>query len=215
LKQLALVAELARPLAHECNNFLNNLLLQLAISEKSFPESSRAEWANIRREGKKLASLFQQWQRQHKPSAEKPTKIELHELMQALVDEARAESAVPEYLVRPGEEPLFLEGRKPEVQHLFSLLLRYAAAAQRSNGPDRERIEIELAKDGTRALTRLHYAGAQWADFDEVASSDRATLSLRALACKALVERLGGNIRMEADPNRGAVLIVDLARIVP
>src|ERR1700722_17728386 len=91
LKHLAMLGELARPLTHECNNFLNNLLLQLALSEKSFPEPLQQEWANIRREGRKLAGLLQQWQRHRQPCPEGPTKFNLNEVIQEIVDEICSE----------------------------------------------------------------------------------------------------------------------------
>src|ERR1017187_1272415 len=153
LKQLAMQAELARPLAHECNNFLNNLLLQLAISEKSFPESSRAEWANLRREGKKLASLFQQWQRLRKQSSEGPTKIELNQLVQETIADLRAESSAIQLLLRPAAEPLWLLGFAGEVQRLVSLLLRHAIGVLESSGVPA--LEMELGKSQDRIVLRL------------------------------------------------------------
>ena len=215
LEQLALLAELARPLAHECNNFLNNLMLQLALSEKAFPESCRAEWANIRREGKKLASLFQQWQRQRKQSPEDPQRIDLNELVHDTVEELRSELPALVFHVRPAGLPLWLSGYAGEAHSLISLLLRYAVAALQRTGAENPAIEIQLATNRDRILLRLFEAGVsdaklQWADFDDLASSERATLSLHALTCKSLVERLEGNIRIEpgADPRR--ILAVDL-----
>jgi len=210
LKQLALSVELARPLAHECNNFLNNLLLQLAISEKSFPESSRTEWANIRREGRKLADLFQQWQRQNKNRTEDRARFELTQVIEHLVDELRSDWPAIVFLVRRSTAPLLFNGRQSDVQSLFSLLLRYAASGLRMNGSDSSTIELQLDSSGDRIQVRLLHAGADWKDFDEIASFERTSLSLPALACKSLVERLEGTATLTSDPNEGKMLVIDL-----
>lgn len=212
LKQLAMLAELARPLSHECNNFLNNLLLQLAISEKSFPESSRAEWANLRTEGKKLANLFQQWQRQRKQSCSEPATIELNQLIHEIVAELRSASAT--LRVYPSDEPLCLTGFRVEVHCLVTLLLRYAMGPLQGDG-DSPAIDIRLEKTRDRIELRLLVIGTadaqhQWADFDDLASSERKTLSLCALTCKSLVDRLEGSIRITRDANGRKMLTVDL-----
>ena len=206
LQQLAMLAELARPLTHECNNFLNNLLLQVAISEKSFPESSRAEWANIRREGKKLASLFQQWQRHRKPPSERPTTVELHSLIQEAIEELRSESAAIQFFLQPPAEALAIMGSATEVQRLCSLLLHYAVACAHSGVVENPTIEIQIERNQNRIFLRFVDASPvdanlRWVDFDDLATSDRITLSLPALACKSLVERLQGNVCLENLPN--------------
>lgn len=213
-KQLALLVELARPLTHECNNFLNNLLLQLAISEKSFPEPARSEWANIRREGKKLANLFQQWQRHRRHSFEVPTSIDLNQLVQETLEELRSESSTLQFHLEPTDEPIRLTVSAGEVQRLLSLLLQYSIAELRNGGVDIPAISIQLEKSRDRVLLRLGDAGKagatlRWADFDELASSDRTTLSLTALTCKSMVDRLEGTIRLEQDVQGCMVLTVD------
>jgi len=215
LKQLAMLAELARPLSHECNNFLNNLLMQLAISEKSFPESSRAEWANIRSEGRKLANLFQQWQRQRKQSCDGPTKIEFNQLIQETAAELRLESGTVQLLVQPAEGPLWVKGFTGDVQCLVTLLLRYALAALQGSGDADPAIDIHLGESHGRIVFRLLVVGAPggkvlWADFDDVPSSERITLSLPALTCKSLADRLEGSIRIERDAHGRRLLAVEL-----
>src|ERR1017187_1497862 len=155
LKHLAMLAEQGRPLAHECNNFLNNLLLHLAITEKSVPEPARAEWANIRREGKKLASLFQQWQRQRGQISEGPTEFDVNQLIDKVVEELRSESSAVELFVRPAQELLWTTGCTGEVQRLVSLLLRYAVAALQNSRVEPLVLEVQLEKRRDRILLRL------------------------------------------------------------
>jgi signal transduction histidine kinase len=53
---------LAGPVTHEFNNFLNVVLLQVAVLEQEMPERRRGEFAVIRQQGKHVAELVRQWQ---------------------------------------------------------------------------------------------------------------------------------------------------------
>src|SRR5262249_40962623 len=59
---LADVGEMAGPLAHEFNNFLNVVLLQLAVLEQEVPENLRQQLESVGRQGKSAAALIRQWQ---------------------------------------------------------------------------------------------------------------------------------------------------------
>ena len=210
LEQLALLAELARPIAHETNNFLNNLLLQLAISENSFPEPIRSDWRSIRREGRKLADLLQQWQRQRRPSAEEPGTIDVNKVMQEMVQTLRSEAGAIEIVFAPASDALWVAGLTGDVQRLCFLLLRYTLEG--CTGPA---IEIRLEKSQKRMILRILDVHArapdgQWSDFNDIAPTDRPTLSLAALTCRSLVERLGGRIGIENDVKGRFSLAIDL-----
>ena len=53
-EQSAFLAELAGPLVHESNNFLNNLFLHMALFQEHLPDQRRADCDNVRKEGKQL-----------------------------------------------------------------------------------------------------------------------------------------------------------------
>lgn len=59
---LACIAALASPVTHEFNNFLNLVLLQVAVLQLQTSGAFGDELAAIRRQGRSLASLIQQWQ---------------------------------------------------------------------------------------------------------------------------------------------------------
>jgi hypothetical protein len=59
---LACIAALASPVTHEFNNFLNLVLLQVAVLQQQAPSAFGDELAAIRRQGRSLAGLIQQWQ---------------------------------------------------------------------------------------------------------------------------------------------------------
>jgi signal transduction histidine kinase len=214
LEDMAFLAELARPLAHETNNFLNNLLLQLAISEKAIPEPYRSDWRNIRSEGEKLADLLQQWQRQRKHSERGPGRIDLNQVMQDAVAAQRTEAQTTKLVFAPLRESAWIRGFMPAVSCLCSLLVRVAVEDSEANGA--AGIEFRLERIQQRILFRLVDAEAtspelsRWSDFEDVASSQRRAVSLPALCCRSLVDHLGGSIRIEKDGRGRMVLVVDL-----
>ena len=214
LEQMAFLAELARPVAHETNNFLNNLLLQLAISEKTIPEPYRSDWRNIRREGKKLADLLQQWQRHRKLAGAAPGKIDLNQIMEEAVAAQRAEARAIQLVLTTAREPSWIRAFLTDVRCLCFLLTRYALEG--SEGSAAGGVEIRMERTQQRILLRMFDTESsspellRWFDFEDVAPTERHTLSLPALCCRSLVERLGGSIRIEKDGKARMVLLVDL-----
>src|SRR5262249_17329357 len=67
---LANTGELSGPLTHEFNNFLNIVLLHVALLEAEIPEKRRPELIELRRQGGNMTSLvkqFQQYRRRLQP----------------------------------------------------------------------------------------------------------------------------------------------------
>ncbi len=213
LEQLALVAELARPLVHECNNFLNNLLLQMAISENDFPEAVRADWKRIREDGRGLAYLLKEWQRQRKSSSGCAEKTELNSIMQEIQEDLSTEESPVHLTVRLAPEPLWLSVSAGEIRRLCRLLLRYAISVFESDGNSCRALEIQSKKTGTKILFQIHDPSAatsalNWADFD-VATGRTTLLFLIAATCKGLMERHGGSIHVEKPSDGCFVLVLD------
>src|SRR5262249_28231911 len=53
---------LASPITHELNNFLNVVLLQVAVLEQDLPAKRPGGLTGIRQQGKAVAELVRQWQ---------------------------------------------------------------------------------------------------------------------------------------------------------
>ena len=196
-------------LAHEANNFLNNLLLQLAISEKSFPESVRGDWRSIRREGRKLADLLQQWQRQRRPAADEAGTIDVNKVVQEIAQALRPEAGVT-LVFKPAPQALWVAGFTGDVQRLCVLLLQYAL-----EGSAAAVVEARLERSEEEMILRVldaqsPDANLRWSDFEDAAPTERNTLSLPVLACKSLAERLGGRIGTEKDGQDRLSLVLSL-----
>jgi hypothetical protein len=213
-EELALLAELARPVAHECNNFLNNLLLQLAISENDLPESHRADWDRIRQAGKKLGRLLQEWQRQRKCFAEGPMRTAVQPLVQETVDASGAEGESLLFSVRMPVEPMWLACPRAETKRLYSAVLRYATAELRSFGVMQQTLEIQAHKNNGKIIFQVQEAGPgpgslSWRDFDGNIQKSATDCTLLCSACQSFTERLSGSIRIDyATASRPALQLI-------
>src|SRR5207253_44046 len=69
--------ELAGPLAHEFNNFLNIVLLHIALLEAEIPENLRGDLTELRRQGASMTSIVKQFQqyRRRQQSVQQPADV--------------------------------------------------------------------------------------------------------------------------------------------
>src|SRR5262249_54921215 len=68
VEALANVGEIVGPVAHEFNNLLNTLLLQIAVLEQTCPESLREDIAGLKQHGRTAAGLVRLVQQYRKQS---------------------------------------------------------------------------------------------------------------------------------------------------
>jgi C4-dicarboxylate-specific signal transduction histidine kinase len=84
---MANLGELASPVSHEVNNYLNATLLHVAVLAMQAPENLRHDLAEIRRQGNTIAGLvkqLQQYRRRHQPAAQL---IDLNRVLRETVTE--------------------------------------------------------------------------------------------------------------------------------
>jgi C4-dicarboxylate-specific signal transduction histidine kinase len=218
LEELALLAELARPLAHECNNFLNNLLLQLAISENELPEAHRKDWDRVRQRGKQLGRLLQEWQRQRKSFHDGPAKTEVQTLIHELVEASRLDGGAVALTVHLPAEPLWLAASRAEAKRLYWMLLRHAIAELGAGGNEPHALEIQCAMTQAQIVFQIQEAGPgpavlSWRDFDDATRGNNGDTLLVA-ACRLLAERLGGSIHRKNGSADRVAMLVSLPAVV-
>jgi hypothetical protein len=90
----ALQGELARPAFHECNNFLNNCLLQFALIEESLSESIR-RFSFTRGTRKQLARLIGAWQSFRKQKPPEKIAIDVREMLKQSPTKSRRTCRFP------------------------------------------------------------------------------------------------------------------------
>jgi signal transduction histidine kinase len=217
---LADLGEMARPLMHHFNNFLNVLLLDIAVLEKEVPENLHAELAEIRGQAGVVATLvrsFQQYGRRPEPTL---GPVDLNALINATTELVRA-GASPLGPSSPDRVPIDLQlapnlplvlGNVPDLKRLVSFLLFAATGATLPDGT----VTVITEATSDRVRLRVEDAGPSVAPevvsglFDSERSGHSARRSLQLAACEALVRRLQGEIRAENRPAGGVAVVVSL-----
>jgi signal transduction histidine kinase len=185
----ALLGELARPLAHEFNNFLNTLVLQMAVMEHGRTPSAD-DLAAIRREAKAVAGLIRQWQRYIKQSAPAQA-IDWNPIVREAAQSAGQQGASVEVSLAP--QPARVCGSLVDLRRLCRLIVGNAVAAtkQREFGKVRVLTEAADGKIALRVSDNREDVGADVSTWFDVRG---ARSSLEMAACQSLVRRLGGSI---------------------
>ena len=138
LENMALAAELARQLCHDCNNFIYNLFLQIEIGAASASAAKPNEWEGVKREGKKMVRLMQEWEHFNNRLSFDETMIDLHQVICQVAGDVLPDHCVILLAPAISAEPLFVAGSSIDSRHLMRLLLEDAAsylASGRRDGP--------------------------------------------------------------------------------
>jgi signal transduction histidine kinase len=210
-RALADIGEVAAPVAHEFNNFLNALLLHVAVLELKMPPEQRQGLADIRQQGKGMAALIQQWQNyRRRPSGDGRT-ADLNEAVRGAaqaLDAPRSERVCLE--LAPGALPV--AGTAADLQRLCAFLLRNAVAVN----PPGATITVQTGKERDKVLLRVQDGGPSLAPellaelFDPHPVRRAGTSGLELAACKAIVRRLQGRISAENTGDCGVTVTVEL-----
>jgi signal transduction histidine kinase len=213
LATMAEIAELAGPLAHEINNFLNVLLLQLAVLEQSIPQDLRADVAEVRRQGKQLGELVKHWQQQRWRDERAPCQVHLHEILGELVASIQSDAAETPIHLALGPELPPVAGSRLDLARLCKFLLTNAvAASQLANGS----VTIRGECGEGRLLLHVEDGGSPLAPqalphfFEPDLRRREGTDHLQLAACRSIVRRLRGSIRAENLAAGGMTVIVEL-----
>src|SRR5581483_1355876 len=200
LEELALAAETARTLVHEVNNFLNILLLQLAVIEKDLGEAVRQELAPLKVHGKKLALLIKQWQRQRR-SVCTGADVDLN----GLLTNVAKENVWTEVLKLDLAEALpRIVGPESLVRIVSELLLQSMIEARAGRNDD---APLRLKTSRRDSMVVLHVAEPDWGvplhDPEEAfALLGDFPQSLALATARAMAQKLGGTISID-DQNKG------------
>jgi signal transduction histidine kinase len=238
LTWLANLGELASPVSHEMNNFLNATLLHVAVLGLQAPEALGHDLAEIRRQGTVMAGVvkqLQQYRRRHQPL---PQSVDLNRVVREVVEElsrkpSEAGSGVPIRLrsTAAAEEPptsgllltpvvLDLAPRLPPVvcfpadlKRLCLFLITNAAAASAGGGGT---VAVETRAGEQFVVLRLTDTGPsltseQLSNFFEPGLPNReGTDSLELAACRNLVRRFQGTIQAQPGQGQGLTVVVEL-----
>jgi signal transduction histidine kinase len=236
---MADLGELTTPVAHEVNNFLNSLLLHLAVLDHFAPENMRGELTEIRRQGVEISGMLRNLQEYQNARQSALEVVDLNAIVSKTVQELWNAAAESSQLSAPGEIPpaqpsapgralhdgtqmdlhlttnqLDVVGHFSELKRLCTFLVRNAIAAASGNGGS---VTIRTERAPDRAMLRVEDTGpavppAKLAHVFEPHLVCRVgTNSLELAACQSLVRRLQGSIRAETGAEFGLKITVSLA----
>src|SRR5947207_11536529 len=83
--RLADLAEAAGPLVHDFSNFLNALLLQVAVLEQLGPPTLHAELAAIREGGRRIGEIIDLWRHYRREARLELQPVDLNRVVQEVV----------------------------------------------------------------------------------------------------------------------------------
>ena len=209
--------ELARPLAHEFNNFLNNLLLNLAILEQAGAGAAGPGLDRLRRQADQVAGLIKEFHnfRGRQPPPPRPVDVNaalreaaalLPRLYPDLFEGRLPAGAAGALTVEAAASLRPLAGQPPDAARLFLFLLKNALQAARAAGGVL-RAETTAATDAVTVTIDLSAVRAT-ADspgqlFESLASSIHGMSALELATCASIARRFRGKLRAEAPPEGG------------
>jgi len=214
------LAELAGPLMHEFNNYLNTVALQFLILESQVPKNLARDLAALRRQGEQVAGLIRRWHEWGRaPVIRRP--VDLNHIVREAVDTLTREQQMGY------DTPLVLEladdlpavaASACDVARLCRFLFRNPIASRSSSIAKAlvrtrcfaaDSVQLRLERPGLegepKSPARLH---------ESVAHAEEPTNSLEWAACKRLVQRLQGKIDVQNDSGKGLLVIVELPALL-
>ncbi len=195
--------------AHEFNNVLNNILLQVAIVEQLSAGQSHRELEPIRRLSTQAASMVRQLQRlsqKHQPPLQP---VDLSQLLGKLVQEAGI--LRPVQLELAADLPPVL-GTIADLKRLIELLLHNAPGI----GTGSAALTLRTERRADRVRLSLQHEGSAIADellpqlFEPFGTVPGSSEGWELAVCKAVVRRLQGSIHAENRPEGGVAFVVEL-----
>jgi len=211
LEALANVGEILGPVAHEFNNLLNTLLLQIAVLEQTCPEDLKVEIAGLKQHGRTAAALVRLVQQYRKQSSSESPQGDLNEAVAVAVAIIRSGPLPPGVTVdfTAGSDLPPVRAGFADLKRLLTFLLGNATLS----GCSEVAVRTE-PRDGRVALV-VDVTGPS-VDPSYVARLTAPTLSalegpggLELAAVRALTRRLGGEMTAEAKDG-GARVAVEL-----
>jgi light-regulated signal transduction histidine kinase (bacteriophytochrome) len=240
LNILADIGELTTPVSHEFNNFLNTVLLHIAVLEPKLSQDLQPDLAEIRKQARNVSAIIKELQQfgRQRPLPRGP--VDLNDVVRATLAGIRREHPASgnrrhEHVVPPisessddqrDGEPISLEvhldataapvlALKGDLLRLCTFLLRGAMRGpSASNGPIVVRTKCSDDKVGLSVeYSGLPASPESLAVFFDLSNPDPdRTHRLELAACKTLVKRLQGRISAERRADDRIAVRVELPR---
>jgi phosphoglycerate-specific signal transduction histidine kinase len=206
---LADCGETAAILAHEVNDYLNTVMLQLAILEGQITPSARSELATLRRQSARLAELVRVWQDSRRKSRLTEPAVDLNQIVRETTEAIKqnqsifAEAAL-ELALESDVPPV--AGSIVDLRRLCAFLIKNAILASRASG--RKTIVRSVGEDDSAVLEiRPGFDLERQLDSNTGDGTNRLELA----CCRRLIQRLQGQSQVSGGTSEGIVLSVKFA----
>ena len=219
---LADLGEIVGPVTHEFNNFLNTVLLQVAVLELTAPAAMKADLQNLKCQGKHVARVVKQLQQYRRRPTKQPAPADLNRAALAAVDAVQHAPDRPDTgprIRRAGssgadEVPLplafreglpLVPGPAADLRRLCRYLLTSAAWTVAGGGS----LLLSTSPSASGAVLQLEAAGATGDPKLAFGRADQYGRKSRSGngGVSSLVRRFGGSMRGEPVPDGEAVVI--------
>jgi len=215
------VVELARLLVHDFNNFLNNIVLSLAVLEQS-GEASGASLAPLRAQAERVATMIREFHDYRHKSAAVHQRISLNdtlrEVAQRLESErehaatghngGRTDPAVPLSLDLAPDLPA-VAAVASDFGRFAKFILRNALLIAATNDG---RVHVKTTHAADTVELTIDIVGAAPSDqslstqFELLAAAFPGVSHLELAACSSIARRSHAKISVEARPDAGLVI---------
>lgn len=215
-EELANLGELSRPLTHLFNNFLNSLVLKVAVLDQQLPESYRPSLAQLRQQATAVAEhvkRYQQYRQQIEPTG---ARADVNRAVREAVEMVRAIRGEPggdsfEATLALGDDLPPAVGTTSELRRCCFFLIANARRASRMGAvvvrtqQSAGNVQIQIEDEGPSVDP------AQLAKLFELGGPARPdTQPLELAASRSISRRLGGRLRAENKPAGGFTVILDI-----
>ncbi len=206
--RMADFGEAAAMLGHEFNNFLNALLLHIAVMELKLPAEMHPGLKEVRRQALDAAALIHLFQNYRRRGQAPQETTDLNRAVRAGASELAG--AAIRLDLADGE--LSLAAPQGDLKRLCRLLLRNAAGAAATTGGG---AVARTSQSGGRIVLRIEDEGPALSPeeaahlFEPSAPSRDGTNSLEMAACRTIARRMQGGVRGEPRPEGGAAVVVE------
>jgi len=209
LDHLANVGEVAGVVAHEFSDFLNMLLLHVAVLEFRLPEAERADLAEVRRHGNRATELIGRFQQYRRSSPRSERVTDLAAVTRDVVSrlEHEAAEALNGVRVRVNASASPVRGAAPELRRLARFLIQNAARTSAAGGH-----EVIVTIEPGRLVVEDSGPSASENDIGHLfspTSTRQGVDPLEMTACRSLVRRLRGQLTAEARTEGGVRVVVE------
>jgi signal transduction histidine kinase len=211
LQRLALAAEMARYVAHDCSNFLYNFFLQLEIWE-TLPDVNRPNWARIKSDAEKLANLLQQWHRARAFRPSDPQNVDFAQLLRATVAELKPLAGNVQIECQFSSEPIWITMVVDQAQRLCFMLLEGVLNLLQGAPEPSANVVLRVEADPAKVLLYIAAEHPAWhllvEKYSNAYRADPAAMpSLLVGASRSMADRIDVRIRT-SEGNEGAGILV-------